>query len=303
MKAAFLVNPASAGGSTGRRWPELAHRAAQLGLAGDVFMSENAGHMTHLARGAALDGYELLVVVGGDGTLNEVANGIGDLEEPPAVALVPRGTGRDFARTFGIGSDFDAAVRTALEGEERVLDLGRIAYRAWNGEDAEGWFVNIGGAGISGAIAKRANDSTKVFGGRLSYLVAIVAVFLRWQVCEMTVDVDGERRSGLMHEVFVANGAFLGGGLHMCPEADPGDGLFDVLLLGHLTKRDLAFTLPKAYKGKHLPHPKAELLRGRVVTVDAEQPLPVQLDGEQPGTTPARFEIVPGALKLKVPRS
>jgi diacylglycerol kinase (ATP) len=89
----------------------------------------------------------------------------------------------------------------------------------------------------------------------------------------------------------------------MCPEADPGDGLFDVLLIGHLTKRDLALTLPKAYKGKHLPHPKAELVRGRAVTVDSEQPLPVQLDGEQPGTTPARFEIVPGALRLKVPRS
>ncbi|HSP71490.1 MAG TPA: diacylglycerol kinase family protein [Gaiellaceae bacterium] len=301
MRAAFLVNPASAGGSTGRRWPELAHRAAQLGLAGDVFMSESAGHMTHLARDAAGDGYELLVVVGGDGTLNEVVNGIGGLRDAPAVALVPRGTGRDFARTFGIGSGFDAAVRVALDGETRTLDLGRISYRAWSGEDAEGWFANIGGAGISGAIAKRANDSTKVFGGRLSYLAAIVAVFVRWQVCELTVDVDGVRRSGLMHEVVVANGAFLGGGLHMCPEADPGDGLFDVLLIGHLTKRDLALTLPKAYKGKHLPHPKAELLRGRVVSVDAVQALPVQLDGEQPGTTPARFEIVPGALKLRVP--
>ena len=257
--------------------------------------------MTELAREAAAAGYELLVVVGGDGTLNEVVNGIGGLPEPPAVALVPRGTGRDFARTFGIGTSFDEAVRTALAGETRVLDLGRVSYRAWSGSQADGWFVNIGGAGISGAVAKRANDSTKVFGGRLSYLAAIVAVFVRWQVGELTVDVDGERRSGPMHEVFVANGAFLGGGLHMCPDADPGDGLFDVLLIGHLTKRDLAFTLPKAYKGKHLPHPKAELLRGRVVSVEAAEPLPVQLDGEQPGTTPVRFELVPGALRLRVP--
>lgn len=266
-------------------------------------MSESAGHMSHLARDAAGQGYELLVVVGGDGTLNEVVNGIGALPDAPAVALVPRGTGRDFARTFGLGSGFDAAIRTALEGETRVLDLGRISYRAWSGEDADGWFVNVGGAGISGAVAKRANDSTKVFGGRLSYLAAILAVFVRWQVSEMTVEVDGERRAGPMHEVFVANGAFLGGGLHICPDADPGDGFLDVLVLGHFTKRDLALTLPKAYKGKHLPHPKIEVLRGRVVTVDAEQPLPIQLDGEQPGTTPARFEIVPGALRLKVPRS
>lgn len=264
-------------------------------------MSESAGHMTELARRAAQE-YDLLVVVGGDGTLNEVVHGIGGGEAPP-VALVPRGTGRDFARSFGIGPGFDDAIRTALSGETRVLDLGRVSYRAWSGGDAEGWFANVGGIGISGAIARRANEQTKAFGGRLSYLAAIVSVFRRWQVSELELDVDGERRSGLMHEVFVANGAYLGGGLRMCPEADPGDGLFDVLALGHLTKRDLALTLPKAYSGRHLPHPKAELLRGRVVTVEAGQPLPLQLDGEQPGTTPVRFEIVPGALRLRVPRA
>lgn len=264
-------------------------------------MSESAGHMTHLAREAAA-AYDLLVVVGGDGTLNEVVHGIGGIDGP-AVALVPRGTGRDFGRSFGIGARFDDAIRIAVSGETRTVDLGRVSYRAWSGEDAGGWFANIGGVGISGAIARRANEQTKAFGGRVSYLAAIVSVFRHWEVCELELDVDGERRSGLMHEVFVANGAYLGGGLHMCPEADPGDGLFDVLALGHLTKRDLAFTLPKAYSGRHLPHPKAELLRGRVVTVDAEQPLPLQLDGEQPGTTPVRFEIVPGALRLRVPRA
>lgn len=254
--------------------------------------------MADLARSAAEE-YDLLVVVGGDGTLNEVLQGIrGD---GPDVALVPRGTGRDFARTFGIGPGFDDAVRVALSGETRVLDLGLVAYRAWNGEDARSYFANVAGVGISGAIARRANEQTKAFGGRVSYLAAIVSVFWHWQVSGVELDVDGERRSGLMHEVFVANGAYLGGGLRMCPEADPSDGLFDVLALGHLTKRDLAFTLPKAYSGSHLPHPKAELLRGRVVTVDAEEPLPLQIDGEQPGTTPARFEVVPSALRLRVP--
>jgi diacylglycerol kinase family enzyme len=88
----------------------------------------------------------------------------------------------------------------------------------------------------------------------------------------------------------------------ICPEAEPDDGLFDVLLIGDLTKRDLLFTLPKTYKGKHLPHPKAEVLRGAVVEIDAPHPLPVELDGEQPGTTPVRFEVVPKALRLRVPR-
>ena len=105
-----------------------------------------------------------------------------------------------------------------------------------------------------------------------------------------------------MHDVVVANGRYFGGGMMITPEAAPDDGVFDVLLIGDLTKRDLMLTLPKTYRGKHLPHPKAEVLRGAVVTVDADEPLPIELDGEQPGTTPARFEVLPRALRVRVPR-
>jgi diacylglycerol kinase family enzyme len=104
-----------------------------------------------------------------------------------------------------------------------------------------------------------------------------------------------------MHDVIVANGRYLAGGMKICPEAEPDDGIFDVLLIGDLTKRDLLLTLPKTYRGTHLPHPKAELLRGSTVEIDAEEPLPVELDGEQPGTTPVQFELVPQALRLRVP--
>ena len=100
----------------------------------------------------------------------------------------------------------------------------------------------------------------------------------------------------------VANGRCFGGGMRICPEAEPDDGLFDVLLIGDVTKRDLLLTLPKSYRDKHLPHPRLEVLRGRVVTVDADEPLPIELDGEQPGTTPARFEVVPHALRVRVRR-
>jgi diacylglycerol kinase family enzyme len=105
-----------------------------------------------------------------------------------------------------------------------------------------------------------------------------------------------------MLDVVVANGRYLGGGMKMCPEAEPDDGLFDVLAIGDVTKRDLVQTMPKIYRGTHLPHPKAELLRGATVSVSSDTPLPIQLDGEQPGTTPARFEVVPRALRLRAPR-
>jgi diacylglycerol kinase family enzyme len=126
-------------------------------------------------------------------------------------------------------------------------------------------------------------------------------VFARWSSTEIHVTVDGETRRARMHDVIVANGPYVGGGMKIAPEAEPDDGIFDVLLIGDLTKRDLVLTMPKIFRGTHLPHPKAELLRGAQVSVDAADRLPIELDGEQPGTTPARFEIVPQALRVRVP--
>jgi diacylglycerol kinase (ATP) len=300
-RAVFLVNPASANGSTGKRWPQVAHRAAAAGLEGDALFSERAGHLGELAREAALGGAELLVVVGGDGSVNEVVNGLAGLDEAPELAILPHGTGWDFARTFAIPRATEAAVRVAITGAVRTIDLGRVAYRAWGGHEAHGVFANVASAGMSGAIAQRANGMTKALGGKASYLLATFAVFKGWSAVETRITVDGEFRSGRMFDVIVANGRFFGGGMKMCPEAEPDDGLFDVVTIGDVTKRDLVRTMPKIYRGTHLPHPKAELLRGRSATIETDEPMPVELDGEQPGTTPCRFEVVPGALRLRVP--
>lgn len=229
-----------------------------------------------------------------------MVNGVGDLGGFD-LAVLPHGTGWDFVRTFGISRSLDEAVETALSGRVREIDLGLVSFRTWAGAQGRAYFANVGSAGISGAIAKRANETSKALGGKVSYYWSTFAVFLGWQTGELRVSVDDETRSGKMIDVMVANGRYLGGGMMMCPEAEPDDGLFDVLLIGDVTKRDLLFVLPKTYRGKHLPHPRLEPLRGRVVTIDADEPLPIEIDGEQPGTTPARFEIVPRALRLKVP--
>ena len=298
----FVVNPASANGSTRRRWPEIAHRAAELGLAGETLMSERPGHARDLARRAAEEGAGLIVVVGGDGTVNEVANGLLALEGGrPELAVIARGTGTDFVRHFRIPTKLEGAVGVALSGRVRTIDAGRVAFRSWSGEEVEAYFVNSASAGMSGAVAQRANSSSKALGGKASFLYATLAVFARWHASEMEVEVDDERRSGLLYDAIVANCRYLGGGMAMTPDAEPDDGLFDVLVIGDITRRDLALTLPKVYRGTHLPHPKAEALRGRRVAVRAATPLPVELDGEQPGTTPATFEVVPAALRLRVP--
>ena len=186
------------------------------------------------------------MVVGGDGSVNEVVNGVTGSNEVE-IAVVPRGTGWDFARTFGIPRDLDAAVRTALTGDVRTIDLGLASFRTWAGAEARAHFANVASAGISGAIAQRANDSSKALGGKISYYWATLSVFARWQTGEMRVSVDDEIRGGKMIDALVANGRYLGGGMMMLPEAKPDDGLFDVLLIGDVTKRDL------------LVHPSEEL--------------------------------------------
>jgi diacylglycerol kinase (ATP) len=232
--------------------------------------------------------------------VNEVVNGLAQVEAVE-LAVVHRGTGGDFVRTFGIPHDLEQALDVAQGGRARAIDLGRATLRTWAGREGSTWFANVASAGMSGAVAKRVNETGKAFGGKISYAWSTLAVFARWRNAQVRVTVDGEARQGAMYDVIVANGRYLAGGMKICPEAEPDDGLFDVLLIGDVSKRDLVVTLPRIYRGTHLPHPKGELLRGREVVVESPEPLPVQLDGEQPGTTPVRFEVVPRALRVRVP--
>ena len=300
-RTVFLVNPASGNGGTGKRWPELAHRAAQLGLEGTTLFSERPGHLIELAEQAARNGAELVVSVGGDGTLNEVVNGLVRAGSAAHLATIPLGTGMDFVRTYGIPTRFDDAVHTALEGATRTIDVGRVVYREWSGVESERYVANVGSVGMSAAVAQRANGMSKALGGKATFFYALTRVFFEWENTLVSVQLDDESREGRMHDVIVANGQWHGGAMHLAPEAQPDDGLFDVVLIGDVTKRDFVTTAPKLYKGTYLSHPKIELLRSRTVTVDAPERLPIELDGEQIGTTPVRFEIVPAALHVRVP--
>jgi diacylglycerol kinase (ATP) len=298
-KTVFLVNPASGNGGTGKRWPELAHRAARLGLEGETLFSERPGHLTELARSAVDGGATLVVAVGGDGTMNEVVNGIAGRDVD--FATIPLGTGMDFVRTYGIPTKFEDAVRVALTGTPRTIDAGRVSYRTWGGEDAERWYANVGSVGMSGAVAQRANGMSKALGGKATFFYALTRVFFEWENTDVTVRFDGEERHGKMHDVIVANGVWHGGGMKLAPDARSDDGAFDVVMIGDVGKVDFLTTAPKLYKGKHVDHPKVEVVRTARVEVDAAEHLPIELDGEQVGTTPATFEVVPGALRVRVP--
>jgi diacylglycerol kinase family enzyme len=184
----------------------------------------------------------------------------------------------------------------ALRGETETIDLGRVTYAG-----GERLFANVGSVGMSGAVARRANSMSKALGGRATFYYALVREFARWQNTEVTVTFDGGERRGPMHDVIVANGQWHGGGMRLAPEARFDDGLFDVVVIGDVSKLDFVTTSPKLYKGGHVHHPRVEVIRSAVVSVEAAEALPLEVEGEPVGTTPARFEVIPRALRVRVP--
>lgn len=262
-------------------------------MRGEEVLSEFPGHLAQAARDSP---GSLLVVIGGDGTVNEVVNGVGGTEAE--LAVLPCGTGQDFGRTHGIPAGFDDAVRVALGRDSRTIDLGRVELES----GTRHFFANVGSAGMSGAVARRANSMTKALGGRLTFFYALTREFLAWQNTRVVVELEGGvRREGPMHDVIVANGNWHGGGMKLAPDARQDDGAFDIVTIGDVSKLDFVTTAPKLYSGRYLSHPKVELLRSSSVAISADEPLPLEVDGEPIGTTPARFEVVPSALRLRVP--
>ncbi len=297
----MIVNPASAGGKTARQWPEIARRARSHGLDVEVRLTERRGHATELARVAAAESAPLVLAVGGDGTVSEIADGLAASSGTTELAVVQRGSGCDFIRTFGIPKDTDRALEIAIAGVARTIDLGRVQFVDGEGRPAQRHFINIASAGLTGVAADRVNRSGKPLGATVAFAWAAVATFVGYRNSRFRVQIDGEQIDQICNNAIVANCRYFAGGMKILPDADPSDGLLDVLVWGDVSKVDLARNLHKLYRGTHVDHPKATIRRARRVVITPELPLPIEVDGEQPGLTPATFDVVPSALRLRVP--
>jgi len=299
----MVVNPASANGKTARQWPEIARQAQELGLDVDVRLTEQGGHAVELAREAASAGAQLVVAVGGDGTVSEVANGLVEAgaDHSCEMAVIARGSGCDFIRTFSIPKNTEKALDVVRNGTTRRIDVGRIEYTGHDGAPGARYFANIASAGMTGIAADRVNRSGKPLGATAAFAWAAVSTFVGYRNSRFVVEIDGERSELVSNNVIVANCRYFAGGMKILPDADPSDGMLDVLVWGDVSKADLARNLHKLYRGTHVTHPKARIVRARSVTVTPQVPLPIEVDGEGPGITPATFTVVPSALLLRVP--
>jgi diacylglycerol kinase (ATP) len=308
MKLRILVNPKAGSGAAERRLPEIERALRRAGLGHDVVRTSRAGQAGELVRQARADGIDCVALVGGDGTLNEACQGyLGADGSPipgPDLALIPAGTGGDFRKTFELGSSVDEAVHRMRDANPRPIDLGILEATAPDGSPIVRAFINITSFGLGGLTDQIVNSSPKWMGGRAAFFIGAVRALAVYRNTPVVVRVDGEQRvEGPIVNVAIANGRFFGGGMKIAPDADPSDGLFDVVALGDLSRAESLALTHKIYLGTHLGTNKVSISRGARIEAEpvrSNDRVLIDMDGETPGRLPLVARIAPAALRLLV---
>jgi diacylglycerol kinase (ATP) len=295
-----IVNPASGSGKTGLRWSGWEAHFRAEGSIFDVGLTNESGHASRLAREAALSGYTKIISVGGDGTFNETLNGLIENDRAAAdvqLGVLPVGTGSDFARALRIPKDPRKAWQHLMNGKVSPLDVGRIDTRRGD-KTVTRYFANVAGLGFDGEVSDRVNRSGRKGGGTIPYLTTMLAALLSYKNKMVKVTIDDRTIEGRMNSVIVCNAKYFGGGMHIAPHADWADGQFDVILLGDFNKLEVLANTPRIYQGTHLLHPKVKFLRGRSVSVETQDLMYLQAEGELIGEAPSTFKLLPNLLKV-----
>lgn len=298
-----IVNPASANRRTGKRWPKLYQLLIKHQLDLKYALTTHSGDGTTLTRQALKEGYTQILAVGGDGTLNEVVNGFYEerrLINPEAsLAILSHGTGGDFLKSLEISQGLEPFFETLKRQRILPTDLGLASYLNSQGTLEHRYFLNVADVGLGGETVARVNRHSKMGGGKLSFLLGSVVSILIYRNKAMRCIIDGETIvDSRLNSIMVANGRFIGGGMMIAPKAQLNDGLFDVVILKDFSTLQLLKHLPKIYRGAHLNVPGVMVFKGKVITVEAEAPILLDLDGEQPGSTPVTFSLIPQGIKL-----
>jgi len=297
----FIVNPVSGNGRGRSVWNLLQKTLDGRGVAYDVRFTAGPLDAWACAREWAQDGrFSAIVAVGGDGTLHETANGLHEAGCRTPLGYIPSGSGNDFARGMGLPADPLAALDVALARRRiRHIDLIRAGGR-----------ISLGaaGAGLDAAVALATNASgakrwlNRFRLGKLAYVLTMIRELVRYLPVRAAVTVDGQT-----HEfegawlITVANIPYFGGGMKICPDADPCDGLAEICVVSRLAKPAFVAVFPRVYKGTHVTHPAVRFLKGKRIRIEAEAPLHVHMEGEPAGFTPLELELAAAALPVIVP--
>lgn len=311
VRVAVIVNPCAGHGKAGRLAPKIIQALHDLGSSPTVYWTERPRHASDLARRAVEDGATVLATLGGDGTLNEVISGLlSDGPWPPdvAVAPIPVGTANSFTRDFGIlNGQWQESLQRLHAGKRRSIDAARVTYRDADGTARTAYSVNVFGVGFMALVADATNRQFKALGS-FGYSAAVF-----WQLARLSVSPTHLelRRSGTGDETeetqvcqlplilaAVCNSQWTGDRMWIAPQADPSDGVLDVLTLGAVSRLELVRLFLRLFRGAHLSHPAVNVFRAQEVAITPSTPSPLLIDGEVFGSTPVIITVVPAAVTV-----
>lgn len=305
-----IVNPKAWGNRTGKIWSHIEKKLHYAIGPVKVAFTEKQGHGTILAREALTEGYEQIIAVGGDGTVNEVVNGFFKDDKrinPEAVfAIISTGTGRDFSRTLGWPYDIDQQIEHLAETSVYPLDLGKMKFVNLSGEETSRYFVNIASFGLSGATDRAVNRYVwlKQYNGKLAFFLGMLQALLTYRNKYVRLKIDNQFDDVLdIKTVAICNGKYFGSGMQVSPNSEINDGYFDVIIIPGISTLELLMNVNKVYQGTHLTHPKIKVFKAqKVVATPAHTAGEVLLDvdGEVPGYLPASFEIIHDAIYVRI---
>lgn len=311
LKRKVILNPASGNGKTGRLWSQMKHQLRENIGDFDVFFTRAIRDATvHTYQSLTRDGYEHIIAIGGDGTLNEVINGffMNDLPVRPGsvVSFIPSGTGSDIIRSLQIPEDYPTAITqlaSRITASPRKIDIGKLSFIRLNNQPFTMYFVNIASCGVSGIVVRHINRASflKRLGGRVAFFLAAAGALAQYNNVKVRMVIDNSIvREQNIRTVAIANGQYFGSGMNIAPYAQPDDGVFDVVIVGDVSRLESLWKLPQLYDGSHRNDPKVEIVRGKTITIEPinQKTLYLDVDGEAPGKAPATFEILPRILPV-----
>lgn len=294
----ILVNPRAGRGAA----RTLAQALAGSLPGSQILETESANGARSLAELAAREGAERIVVIGGDGTISQAVEGIvlSAAERKPALTVLPAGTGGDYARTLGINDSVTACLERLERGQTRRLDVGKLTYTDAQGEVRTRTFTNVMSFGLGGLTDRIVENGPKYLGGRAAFFLGALSATLVYRSTPVELIVDGEPL-GLEDymNVAVCVGRYFGGGMQIAPNADPADGLFDLVAIRGSKLQTISLT-SNIYRGTHLRRPFVHHCRARRVEarLSREGEMLIDLDGEQPGRLPLEATVLPGAIAV-----
>lgn len=269
----------------------------QLPAPAEILETKAPGHAIELTRQAIRQGARTIIAVGGDGTINEVVNGFFENEKlistDAELSIVPCGTGSDFSRVLK---------RAVPRGERSMIDLMKVDYTSPDGSSGSRYSINVTSFGMGSEVAARVNRSTKRFGGRITFLTAMLRTAWSFPGNSVTLQLDDSRMiQGKVTHVAVGNGQYQGGGMWICPGAMIDDGLMDVTVIRYLKLPELAKSLPTLYSGGVYSHPKVESCRVKHLHAESTERVSVEIDGETLGYLPITVSVLPKAIRVWMP--